>query len=283
MKLLIISSLIIINNLIIFPKISLALNTEGAKFCNFPKPTSTEEITKTIRLTEDKDFGNKRIIFNGKRGTCYSKDPKWEQAIILEDGVTISNLTLGESPIGTSADIMCKGSCTLKNVFIENVCWRGFSFQGRSDVYATAENKDRNKYVFTVEGGGALNGFQKIMCQGAPGNTIVKNFCSVNNSIGIISAGMSLVQYSRHVTIENSKFMGPMLTIAGGNQQYRDKITLRNIEIYGNNNPATKIKFVCSENEGEDVVNDWKCSFAPGKDGTCKTCKYPASVVKVIN
>jgi len=33
--------------------------------------------------------------------------------------------------------------------------------------------------------------------------------------MGVISAGMSKVQYTRDVTIENSKFMGPMLTIIG--------------------------------------------------------------------
>ncbi|KAL7076077.1 hypothetical protein ACQ4LE_004364 [Meloidogyne hapla] len=284
MQMLIISSLIIINSLIIFPKLSLAFNTKGAKFCNFPKPTSTEVRTETLKLSKDKDFGNKRIIFNGKKGTCrYSNNPQWEQAIILEDGVTISNLILGESPIGTASDIMCKGSCTLRNVFIENTCWRAFTFIGPSDVFIPLGKKDKNKYVFTVEGGGALDGIDKIMCQGAPGNTIVRNFCAVNNALGIHSAGRSLVQYSRHITIENSKFMGPMLEISGGNQNYHDKVTLRNIQIYGNNNPATKIKFVCSEYKGENPVDNWQCSFRPGEAGTCNTCKYPASAVKVIN
>lgn len=116
MHLLLISSLIIINNLIIFPKISLALNKEGAKFCNFPTPTSTEVRTKIIFVTNNTDFGYKRIIFNGERGTCNPKVERWEQAMIIGDGLTVSNLIMGESPIGTASDIVCMGSCTLKNV-----------------------------------------------------------------------------------------------------------------------------------------------------------------------
>uniref|UniRef100_A0A915NPG4 pectate lyase n=1 Tax=Meloidogyne floridensis TaxID=298350 RepID=A0A915NPG4_9BILA len=89
------------------PLLSLALNQEGLKFCNFPTPTNT-------------NFGMKRIIFNGKPNTCRPDIPgwnnDWDHAIIIENGVTISNLILGESPIGTSSDIVCRGNCTLKNV-----------------------------------------------------------------------------------------------------------------------------------------------------------------------
>uniref|UniRef100_A0A1I8BNN6 Probable pectate lyase F n=1 Tax=Meloidogyne hapla TaxID=6305 RepID=A0A1I8BNN6_MELHA len=241
MHLLLISSLIIINNLIIFPKISLALNKEGAKFCNFPTPTSTEVRTKIIFVTNNTDFGYKRIIFNGERGTCNPKVERWEQAMIIGDGLTVSNLIMGESPIGTASDII-------------------------------------------VEGGGALDGFQKIFVQSGPGKTIIKNFCSVNNAIGIVSCGNCSTQYTRDITIENSKFKGPMVEIISGNRQYNDKLTLRNIQIYGNNNPATKIKKVCTENLGSNAADPWKYSYEPGKAGTSdKFCKYPASAVKIIN
>jgi len=60
-----------------------------------------------------------------------------------------------------------------------------------------------------------LDGFQKIFATGGNGKTIVRNFCSYNNAIGVISAGECSKQYTREVTVENSKFMGPMLTIIG--------------------------------------------------------------------
>ncbi|CAK5086589.1 unnamed protein product [Meloidogyne enterolobii] len=266
--------------------LSLALNQEGMKFCNFPTPTSTNVTKKTLHIFKDTDFGMQRIIFNGKPNTCRPDIPgwnnDWDHAIIIEDGNTISNLILGESPIGTSSDIVCKGSCTLKNVFFENVCWRAGSFIGASG----AKSGDTRKYTYIVDGGGALDGFQKIFTTGGQGQTIVKNFCSYNNTMGVISAGMSKVQYTRDVTIENSKFMGPMLTIIDGNRQYNDKLHLKNVQIYGNNNPATKISYVCSEYLGEiaPASDRWKYAYKPGEAGTSdKCCNYPATAVKIIN
>nr|CAD2134453.1 unnamed protein product [Meloidogyne enterolobii] len=260
------------------PLLSLALNQKGAKFCNFPTPTTTETISTTMNIVKDTDFGNKRIIFNGKPNTCRPVIPgwtnNWDHAIIVENGVTISNLIMGESTIGTSADIICKGN------FFENVCWRAGTFIGASN----AKPGDTRKYTYIVDGGGALDGFQKIFATGGNGKTIVRNFCSYNNAIGVISAGECSKQYTREVTVENSKFMGPMLTIIGGNRQYNDKLTVRNVTIYGNNNPATQIKFVCDEYLGENVAEPWKFSYKPGEAGTSDVCcKYPASAVKIIN
>uniref|UniRef100_A0A915LUU3 pectate lyase n=1 Tax=Meloidogyne javanica TaxID=6303 RepID=A0A915LUU3_MELJA len=239
------------------PLLSLALNQEGMKFCNFPTPTSTNVTTETLHITKDTNFGMKRIIFNGKPNTCRPDIPgwnnDWDHAIIIENGVTISNLILGESPIGTSSDIICRGNCTLKNVYIENTCWRGFSFIEASD--AKPGEKEHIKYDYVVEGGAALDGFQKIMVQGGPGRTTVKNFCSVNNAMD-------------------------------GNRQYNDKLILGNIEIYGNNNPTTKIDYVCSEYPGEiaPAADRWKYAYKPGEAGTSdKFCNYPASAVKIIN
>ncbi|CAK5086590.1 unnamed protein product [Meloidogyne enterolobii] len=270
------------------PLLSLALNQKGMKFCNFPTPTSTETISTTMNIVKDTDFGNKRIIFNGKPNTCQPNIPgwnnDWDHAIFVEDGVTISNLILGESPIGTSSDIVCRGDCKLKNVYIENTCWRGFSFIEAAD--ATPGEKEHRKYNYVVEGGAALDGFQKIMVQGGPGRTTVKNFCSVNNSMGIISAGSCSQQYSRKITVSDSRFMGPMLTIFDGNRQYNDKLILGNIEIYGNNNPSTKIDYVCSEYPGEiaPASDRWKYAYKPGEAGTSdKFCNYPDTAVKIIN
>ncbi|CAK5086600.1 unnamed protein product [Meloidogyne enterolobii] len=266
------------------PLLALALNQQGAKFCNFPTPTSTNVTKTTLRITKDTDFGMQRIIFNGKPNTCRPNIPgwnnDWDHAIIVENGVTISNLIMGESTIGTSADIICKGSCTLKKIFFENVCWRAGTFIGASD----AKPGDTRKFTYIVDGGGALDGFQKIFATGGPGKTIVRNFCSYNNEIGVISAGVCSKQYTREVTVENSKFMGPMLNIIGGNRQYNDKCTVRNISIYGNNNPATQIKFVCDEYLGANAADPWKYSYKTGEAGTSDVCcKYPASAVKIIN
>uniref|UniRef100_A0A915MRD9 Probable pectate lyase F n=1 Tax=Meloidogyne javanica TaxID=6303 RepID=A0A915MRD9_MELJA len=253
------------------PLLSLALNQQGAKFCNFPTPTSTNVTAEPLHITKDTDFGMQRIIFNGKPNTCQPNIPgwtnNWDHAIIVEDGITISNLIMGESPIGTSSDVICKGSCTFKNVFFENVCWRAGTFIGASN----AKPGDTRKYTYIVDGGGALDGFQKIFATGGNGKTIVRNFCSYNNAIGVISAGECSKQY---------------IYARGGNRQYNDKLSVRNVSIYGNNNPATQIKFVCDEYLGANTPakDAWKFSYKPGEAGTSDVCcKYPASAVKIIN
>ncbi|CAK5086581.1 unnamed protein product [Meloidogyne enterolobii] len=233
--------------------LSIELNREGARFCNFPK-ASRNNVTNTgfyVKGGEDVDFGMQRIRLNGNPGTCNSKIPKqWGSVITVADGGTVRNVILGVSLDGTAADINCMGSCTLKNI---------------------------------VDGGGALDGFQKIFDQSGPGKTIIKNFCAVNCAIGIASCGNCGRQYKRDMTIEDSRFKGPTLTIISANKQYQDKVTLRNITVYGNNNPATETTFVCSEYLGENVGDPWKYSYKPGQAGTGSSCNYPASAVKVIN
>ena len=100
--------------------LSIELNREGARFCNFPK-ASRNNVTKTgfyVRGDQDVDFGMQRIRLNGNPGTCNPKIPKqWGSVITVADGGTVRNVILGVSSDGTSADINCMGSCTLKNVW----------------------------------------------------------------------------------------------------------------------------------------------------------------------
>uniref|UniRef100_A0A1I8BMY7 Probable pectate lyase F n=1 Tax=Meloidogyne hapla TaxID=6305 RepID=A0A1I8BMY7_MELHA len=266
--------------------LSFGLNKKGAKFCNFPCTCSTQTITKGLFINNHTDFGMRRIIFNGKKGTCNStiRPPSWETAITIKDGGSISNLILGSSPIGTAYDIQCLGSCTLKNVFWENTCWRGASFRAQNDFIKKNTLLDNEKYTYIVDGGGALDGLSKIFLQTGPGKTIVKNFCAANCEIGLRSCGACLNQYQRDLTVVDSKFMGPGITIIGPNQQYRDKVTLGNVSVYGYNNKSTRTMFACSECLGESAKNKWAYSYEPGKPGTSNySCNYPASAVKVIN
>ena len=111
------SSLIIISIISFMPLLSFALNNEGTEFCNFPKPMGTIVTNKTFFVKDHRDFGMQRIIYNAQKGTCNPDIPKnWDSVIIIKDGGSISNLILGESPDGTSSDVNCLGSCTLKNV-----------------------------------------------------------------------------------------------------------------------------------------------------------------------
>ncbi|CAK5086593.1 unnamed protein product [Meloidogyne enterolobii] len=269
--------------IIFMPLFSLTLNLEGAKFCNFPTPTGTNVTDKTFFINGHKDFGGQRIIYNGQKGTCNPNIPKnWESVIIIQDGGSVSNVILGASPDGTSSDICCLGSCTLNNVFWENVCWRAASFRAPTGFNREQKNKGgtSKEFTYTVNGGGALDGFQKIFDQSGPGKSIINKFCAANCEIALRSCGDCGLQYQRGLTITDSKFMGPGLTIIGANANLKDQVTLSNVEVYGYNNPKTKIAFACSE---YNPPSDNYVGYEPGKAGTGTSCKYGAGAVTVIN
>uniref|UniRef100_A0A914L3P4 Probable pectate lyase F n=1 Tax=Meloidogyne incognita TaxID=6306 RepID=A0A914L3P4_MELIC len=264
---------------------SLAINQDGAKFCNFPKPSSTNYTNTGKVISGYNDFKMQRIILQGSPGTCNPKIPKqWNSLFTVKDGGTVANLILGVAPDGTSADISCMGSCTLKNVWWENACWRAASFRATAEFNSrrTHQEGDSTQYTYIVDGGGALDGFQKIFDQSGPGKTIVKNFCAANSQIILRSCGDCGRQYQRDLTIVDSKFKGPGLLIMGPNHQYQDKVTLRNVSVYGYNNPATKMAFACVE-AVQNAANPWQYAWIPGKAGTGSSCNYPASAFKVVN
>jgi len=92
-----------------------------------------------------------------------------------------------------------------------------------------------------VDGGGALDGFQKIFDQNGPGRTIIKNFCTANSSIVLRTCGDCGLQYTRHVNVRNSKFIGPGLTIIGKIHFYYRKFRLKQERIL---NTMTKYPFI---------------------------------------
>uniref|UniRef100_A0A1I8BNN1 Probable pectate lyase F n=1 Tax=Meloidogyne hapla TaxID=6305 RepID=A0A1I8BNN1_MELHA len=265
------------------PQIISAFNHDGAKFCEFPTPSKTITTSKTFFINNHTDFKMQRIIFNGQKGTCNPNIPKqWDSVIIIEDGGSISNVILGESPEGTAADVNCIGSCNLTNVWWEKACWRAASFRATDEYNRLHANRDGDKkeYSYIVDGGGALDGFQKIFDQSGPGKTIIKNFCTANSSIVLRTCGNCGHQYTRHVAVKHSKFMGPGLTIIGANTEFDDKVSFEDVSIYGYNNPKTKISFACTEASGEDAKFT---GYEPGKPGSGKTCTYKAEAVKVID
>ncbi|KAF7637469.1 hypothetical protein Mgra_00002988 [Meloidogyne graminicola] len=247
---------------------SLEINKDGKRFCNFPKASSVNNTNKAFFISGHYDFGMQRIIYtSANKGTCNPNIPKqWDSVITIQDGGSISNVILGVSPDGTSADINCLGSCKLTNVYWEKVCWRAASFRAPSDYNYNRMHKqslDSTQFQYIVEGGGAVDAFQKVFDQSGPGKTIVNNFCAANAAIILRSCGDCGLQYPRDLTITNSKFMGPGLTLIGANTnpKYTDRVTLKNIQVYGQNNKNTKIAYACQEIPGK--------GYAPGEKVIC--------------
>ncbi|KAF7625937.1 hypothetical protein Mgra_00009884 [Meloidogyne graminicola] len=191
---------------------SLEINKDGKRFCNFPKASSVNNTNKAFFISGHYDFGMQRIIYtSANKGTCNPNIPKqWDSVITIQDGGSISNVILGVSPDGTSADINCLG---IGRKFVGELQ----AFRAPSDYNYNRMHKqslDSTQFQYIVEGGGCSRCFSKT-----------------NAAIILRSCGDCGLQYPRDLTITNSKFMGPGLTLI----------------VYGQNNKNTKIAYACQE------------------------------------
>ena len=79
---------------------------------------------------------------------------------ILEDGATLSNVIIGASQ---AEGVHCRGTCTLNNVWWEDVC----------EDAATFEQESGTSYI---NGGGAFKASDKILQFNGRGTIVVSDF-----------------------------------------------------------------------------------------------------------
>ena len=79
---------------------------------------------------------------------------------ILEDGATLSNVIIGASQ---AEGVHCRGTCTLNNVWWEDVC----------EDAATFEQESGTSYI---NGGGAFKASDKILQFNGRGTVVVSDF-----------------------------------------------------------------------------------------------------------
>jgi len=139
-----------------------------------------------------------------------------EAIFLLGDNATLSNVILGPN---NGEGVHCLGTCTLNNVWWQDVC----------EDAATFKQKSGDSYV---NGGGARNATDKVFQHNGGGTVHIKNFYvshiagsdvktltrnqGENNGKLWRSCG-TCGKYTRHVTIENV-YMKNLKTGAGVNE-----------------------------------------------------------------
>jgi hypothetical protein len=99
----------------------------------------------------------RHIAGNGDGGVQEGQPPVFE----LEDGALIKNVILG----APAADgIHCLGSCTIENVWWEDVGEDAATFKGKAGA------------TYTVNGGGAKKASDKVFQHNGGGTLTIKNF-----------------------------------------------------------------------------------------------------------
>ncbi|WP_376772910.1 pectate lyase [Streptomyces himalayensis] len=224
----------------------------------WPTPTAQKAVTATIEVSGTYDGGVKRFYGSGDLGSSGQAE---DQGPIFElaDGATLKNVVLG----APAADgVHCLGSCTLQNVWWEDVGEDAATFKGKSP-----------SATYLVVGGGARKADDKVLQHNGAGTLTIKNFQVEDFGKLYRSCGNCSTQYQRHVVISNVKVTSPGGVVVGINANYGDTAILSGVTIVGD---SSKEINVCERFKGNNS-GDEPSGLGSGPDGT--HCRYSASGV----
>jgi pectate lyase len=204
----------------------------------------------TIKVTGSLDGGMKRYCCIGDGGQSESQDPMFE----LSNGATLSNVIIG-SPAGDG--VHCLGTCTLNNVWWEDVGEDAATFKGTSA-----------SQTMTINGGGARSASDKVFQHNGPGTMVIKNFYVDNFGKLYRSCGNCTTSYKRDVVVDNILVKGPGKSIVGINTNFGDTARLSRIVI--TNDSSRKIS-ICDKYRGVPKGSE-PTLIGSGPDGT--NCLY---------
>ena len=211
----------------------------------WPTPTGNAPVDNgTIEVTGTFDGGMRRYCCIGDGGQGESQDPVFE----LANGATIQNVILG-APAGDG--IHCEGSCTIRNVWWEDVGEDAATFRGGSNYY--------------VIGGGARRASDKVFQHNGSGTVHISGFYAEDIGKLYRACGNCSTSYQRHVVMDNVTVRDAD-AVAGINTNWGDTARFTRITIYGDAAVCQKYRGVSSGNEpeligeGADGVN---CIYSP--------------------
>ncbi|PBC66069.1 pectate lyase (plasmid) [Streptomyces sp. Tue6028] len=222
----------------------------------WPTPTTSVPVGSTISVSGTYDGKLQRFYGSGDLGDggqSEDQDPLFN----LADGAVLKNVVIG-SP---GADgIHCAGSCTLQNVWWEDVGEDAASFKGKS-----------SSATYTVTGGGAKSASDKVFQFNGAGKLTVTGFQVSDFGKLVRSCGNCSTQYKRTIVVSDVDVTAPGKSIVGINTNYGDTATLSKIRIHGDS--SKKIK-PCVRYTGNNTGAEPK-ETGSGPDGTY--CKYATS------
>ncbi|BFO19439.1 pectate lyase [Streptomyces sp. KM77-8] len=229
-----------------------------ASAVTWPTANGSQGVSSTIAVSGTKDYGMQRLYGTGDLGSG-SQDEDQGPILELADGAVLKNVILG----APAADgVHCKGSCTLQNVWWEDVGEDAATFKGKA-----------SGSVYTVTGGGAKEASDKVFQFNGAGTLNVSNFSVKNFGTFVRSCGNCSTQYKRTINLNTIEVNWKGGRIAGINTNYGDSATLRNITVIGD---SSKKIIPCQKYIGNNSGAE-PSSNGSGPDSTY--CKYATSDV----
>lgn len=213
----------------------------------WPSDTGSVHQTTTKDAGTFFDGGMKRHYGIGDGGQGESQDPMF----VVADGGTIQNVFL-DTPAGDG--IHCEGSCTIRNVWWNDVGEDAATFLSPS-----------SSARYLVDGGGAKSGSDKVFQHNGAGTVTIRNF-QVHSSGKLYRAcGNCTNSYQRHVVLDGVTARSTKV-LAGINTNWGDTARFSRITVYGTTSVCDKYKGVPKGSEptkigsGADGVN---CLYQP--------------------
>ncbi|MET9857388.1 pectate lyase [Streptomyces sp. NPDC006450] len=225
----------------------------------WPQARGDKPVTETIEVSGTYDGKLQRFYGTGELGSGGQQENQ-KPVFVLRDGAVLKNVIIG-SPAADG--VHCLGSCTVQNVWWENVGEDAATFKGTS---ASA--------VYAVHGGGAKGASDKVFQFNGAGKLVVTKFQVSDFGKLVRSCGNCAKQYPRTILINDVDITAPGKSIVGVNSNYGDIATLRNIRIHGDTKKKTK---PCTRFTGNDTGKE-PDEIGTGPDGT--TCRYSVSDVR---
>ncbi|MDO0928957.1 pectate lyase [Streptomyces sp. TG1A-8] len=237
--------------------IGMIMISEGpARAATWPTASGSQAVSATVPVSGTKDYGMKRLYGTGDLGSD-SQDEDQGPVLELAPGAVVKNVIIG-SPAADG--IHCLGSCTLQNVWWEDVGEDAATFLGSSP-----------SNVYTVSGGGAKEASDKVLQFNGAGTLNVSGFAVQNFGTFVRSCGNCRTQYKRTINLSSVEATYKGSRLVGINTNYGDSATLRGITVVGDT--SKKIvpcqKYIGNSTGSEPTTN------GSGPDGTY--CKYASS------
>ncbi|MBB2944992.1 hypothetical protein FB565_004725 [Actinoplanes lutulentus] len=219
----------------------------------WPTATGSKAVTATVAVSGTLDGGNVRYYGSGDLGGDGQEEGQ-DPLFKLADGAVLKNVILG----APAADgVHCSGSCTLINVWWENVGEDAATFKGGTSA------------TYTVDGGGAKSADDKVFQHNGGGTLTIKNFQVSDFGKLYRSCGNCSTQNKRAVVVQNVIATAPAKSLVGINANYGDTATLSKVTIVGDKDLDICVRFT-GNNTGKEPTK-----IGTGADGV--NCKYTDS------
>ncbi|MFI6708986.1 pectate lyase [Nonomuraea sp. NPDC050478] len=208
----------------------------------WPSDTGSVHQTTTRNAGTFFDGGMKRYYGIGDGGQSESQDPMF----VVANGGTIQNVII-DAPAGDG--IHCEGSCTIRNVWWNDVGEDAATFRSSSSSAA-----------YLVDGGGAKSASDKVFQHNGAGTLTIRNF-QVHSAGKLYRAcGNCSTSYQRHVVMDGITARSTKV-LAGINTNWGDTARFSRITVYGSATICEKYRGVPKGSEptkigeGADGVN----------------------------